>query len=657
LLTSDFFVTNRKSRTEVSRYQHHAAPVINENPNNENYLYIAPSWKDLQSTTIEFIEEEYPMITHLLIDLNSKILDGLKLVAAGGAIFKALYRDVADDVDFFFVDENQERLSNANTNPEVAKLYDMFLITIITYLTNAWFNERVILDILLLGNIVDRKTRTRKNPKVYVARGEFVTTVHLTDYHDSESLKYQFIHRVYPSVESILGGFDLGPAMVAYDGHRILATELGAWSALSKTIIVDISRRSTSFEHRLKKYSNTCHVLYPGLAPDTTSEHLSSWITGKQCHQELMEIIEEHDYQIKPKTYSPYRYNQSFNDHYHNRYNNSNNEDEEIRNPESILIKRTPETSKEDLMSMICELAADRGYDLHNFDEDNLISHDNPNNIDLSVQELVKVLKDRAYENGFTIDMDEFYRYLRETRGNGVSENHRSYFRRTDKVYHYLRHRTKILTLPRMKIELEFHHANHYQELPIKMRLGKGQTRSIKNGYVKSEFSRSDYNHNNVWPVFLGEQNATCLITNNETGLVSITCFISNKTTVMNMDELGDAIINGNFDHADKVEYFLRNIIVNIDDNNVLCGDSSRDDYKIANSEYFFKCDEIIRETLMNSLHIVNLGEVEEAFLARVEDNKQDRYFYRDNGNTIARMRSHFGEHAEVIARNVNSWQ
>lgn len=64
-------------------------------------------------------------------------------------------------------------------------------------------------------------------------------------------ITYQFVLRIYPTLSSIIGGFDLGPSMLAYgscDGikdNMIYATELGAWSIVNKIIIVDTTRRST----------------------------------------------------------------------------------------------------------------------------------------------------------------------------------------------------------------------------------------------------------------------------------------------------------------------------------------------------------------------------------------------------------------------------
>lgn len=66
---------------------------------------------------------------------------------------------------------------------------------------------------------------------------------------------YQFIHRIYPTKDSIIGGFDLGTCHVLYDGKNYLATPLGEFCISHRVNIFDTSRRSTSYEHRLIKYN------------------------------------------------------------------------------------------------------------------------------------------------------------------------------------------------------------------------------------------------------------------------------------------------------------------------------------------------------------------------------------------------------------------
>jgi hypothetical protein len=82
---------------------------------------------------------------------------------------------------------------------------------------------------------------------------EFLNDLAEYHWHDGGG-KIQFIHRVYPSAASVIGAFDLGPCMGLYDGIEFLATPFGAWSISTQTVILDVSRRSTSFEHRIVKY-------------------------------------------------------------------------------------------------------------------------------------------------------------------------------------------------------------------------------------------------------------------------------------------------------------------------------------------------------------------------------------------------------------------
>jgi len=77
---------------------------------------------------------------------------------------------------------------------------------------------------------------------------------------------YQFVHRIYPTMAHIIGGFDLGPSMLAFDGEMIYATELGAWCIAKDTAIIDTTRLSLSFDYRVIKLRNMGYgVVFPGL--------------------------------------------------------------------------------------------------------------------------------------------------------------------------------------------------------------------------------------------------------------------------------------------------------------------------------------------------------------------------------------------------------
>lgn len=65
---------------------------------------------------------------------------------------------------------------------------------------------------------------------------------------------YQIIFRLYTSKSEILHGFDVGSSAVGFDGQNVFFTSLSKFSYEFMCNIVDTSRRSTTYEKRLKKY-------------------------------------------------------------------------------------------------------------------------------------------------------------------------------------------------------------------------------------------------------------------------------------------------------------------------------------------------------------------------------------------------------------------
>lgn len=112
--------------------------------------------------------------------------------------------------------------------------------------------------------------------KIVIQRSENVTN--LLIYEEEDCVTYQFIHRIYPTLDSIIGGFDLGAsalALAATDfGIDIYGTPLAAWTMVNSAIIVDTTRRSISFEKRIIKYARKMGfaIIFPGLSPDCLKE-------------------------------------------------------------------------------------------------------------------------------------------------------------------------------------------------------------------------------------------------------------------------------------------------------------------------------------------------------------------------------------------------
>lgn len=64
----------------------------------------------------------------------------------------------------------------------------------------------------------------------------------------------QLVLRLYSSPSEILHGFDIGAAACGFDGERVVLTELGRFAYEYGYNVVDTTRRSATYEARLRKY-------------------------------------------------------------------------------------------------------------------------------------------------------------------------------------------------------------------------------------------------------------------------------------------------------------------------------------------------------------------------------------------------------------------
>jgi len=268
---SSYFIVRRKSQQSLTEESYECFSW-------EEIMKGKPSQVDTEGNLgfKDNLAISFPFINEFLQEFKGKI------VACGGGIFKHLYGIPNEDcdIDLFFIDSN---VNSCDTSK-----YDDLLTEALQFLIQKFL---VLTEIMTKNEDIMTLTSNR----VHIVRNEFVTTLYLCANfnsenfhgHDTDIYKYQFIHRVYPNVGSILGGFDLGPCMIAFDGYRILATELGAWSAFSKTIIVDTTRRSTSFEYRLHKYSWYCNIILPGFKSDIC-ENTKENVLSKEYMQRII---------------------------------------------------------------------------------------------------------------------------------------------------------------------------------------------------------------------------------------------------------------------------------------------------------------------------------------------------------------------------------
>lgn len=187
----------------------------------ENLLFVPPPCPPPASLTstddvIALIQKEFPMVQQLLETFRGH------LMLAGGSLCSAVlmremhtnekYEEESDDVDadFFFVDVIEERANQ------------------------------------MLDEIGALCLRADPNARRYANKLVTTLVVHYK--------VYQFVHRIYPTPLHVIGGFDLGPSMLFYDGQQVYTNLFGAFCIATGVIVGDVSRRSPSYESRITRY-------------------------------------------------------------------------------------------------------------------------------------------------------------------------------------------------------------------------------------------------------------------------------------------------------------------------------------------------------------------------------------------------------------------
>jgi len=248
IITEDWIYRNRKGwpLVPLSDFDYYRNSFATTNPNGDDLL-MTPSYRhqwSMHNNGNESYKEYLSKVSKVINNFHSYFYGKFpeikpllekykgKLAVCGGAVTRTLVNrvDSITDVDLFFY----------NTSKEEA-----FAILLDCAAT-------------LIANYTDGKA--------IIERKLYVTNVILESENRSPRI-YQFIHRIYPTLDSIIGGFDLGPAMVCFDGERVYGTPLGVYSIAKRCVIVDTTRRSLSFEHRIVKYSKLMKfaVIFPGI--------------------------------------------------------------------------------------------------------------------------------------------------------------------------------------------------------------------------------------------------------------------------------------------------------------------------------------------------------------------------------------------------------
>jgi hypothetical protein len=96
----------------------------------------------------------------------------------------------------------------------------------------------------------------------------------------------QIILRIYSSISEILAGFDVDSACTAYDGKEVYATPRALAALVTQCNIIDLTRRSPSYENRLIKFrSRGFETYWPDfdrslVSPYIAKDHVSRRETG-----------------------------------------------------------------------------------------------------------------------------------------------------------------------------------------------------------------------------------------------------------------------------------------------------------------------------------------------------------------------------------------
>jgi len=238
----------------------------------KSVFYISRGKLRCKNFAIEDLCNHY---THLQYLLNK-----YSICAAGGCIYKAIYGiGKPTDVDLFFYG-----LSHEDAQQQLAEIVSYF-----------------------------------KNINYDILYGTYCTTISLL-HSDGKYEEYQLIHRLYPTADSIIGGFDLGSCAALYNGKNILATPLGHFCITNQVNLFDTTRRSTTYEERIKKYMHdygTGIVMVSVKISDSSkvtvvSDFMSIVGDKIRVHKKGIKSQRKYDYEISTKNRKVTNYNLLF---------------------------------------------------------------------------------------------------------------------------------------------------------------------------------------------------------------------------------------------------------------------------------------------------------------------------------------------------------
>lgn len=203
--------------------------------------------------------------------LNHENIDMSNLLIAGGCIRSILLSTRVKDIDIFIYGLNNKcaiqrinkfikdlynvnkKIKNYEFIDEIPKLSTQDKESLKTLLKNKKiYNNNDINEQLFnkYSKLYPHYFITKSVENFKIINSGNVITINFENSHPD----IQIILRCYKTPSSVLHGFDLGSSAVGYDGTNVLFTSLGKYCYENMVNIFDHTRRSTTYERRLRKY-------------------------------------------------------------------------------------------------------------------------------------------------------------------------------------------------------------------------------------------------------------------------------------------------------------------------------------------------------------------------------------------------------------------
>jgi len=121
--------------------------------------------------------------------------------------------------------------------------------------------ENAKIKITELVNSVENYCKDMFNTDLHILKNKFVISL-IPHTITKRQHKVQIIIRLYKNIYEVLAGFDVDASAIAYNGRDIYLTKRSLNAFQTKYNVVDLSRRSPSYESRLYKYNKRGFGIY-----------------------------------------------------------------------------------------------------------------------------------------------------------------------------------------------------------------------------------------------------------------------------------------------------------------------------------------------------------------------------------------------------------